>query len=53
MVLYNWHILAVFLFIWESFMMVALPTDKTFDFGPTSSGGMSETLAVLALLYQN
>ena len=30
MVLYNWRILTAFLFVWASFMIVALPTDKTF-----------------------
>ena len=42
-----------FLFIWASFMMMALPTDKAFGFGPTSFGRMSETLAVPTLLYRN
>ena len=28
----------LFLFIWASFMMIALPTDETFSFGPTRFG---------------
>ena len=43
----------LFLYIWASFMVMALPTDETFSFGPTWFGRMTETLAVPALLYGN
>ena len=34
-------------------IMVALPTDKTFAFGPTKFGRMAEIWAVPVLLYGN
>ena len=40
-------------FIRASFVMMSLSTDKTLSFGPTSFSRMSETLAVIALLYRN
>ena len=41
-------------FIRASFVMMVLSTDKkALGFGPTSFGRMSETLAVIALLYRN
>ena len=36
-----------------SFMVMGLSTDKALSFGPTGFGRMSETLAVIALLYRN
>ena len=41
----------LFLSVRASFVMVALPTDKTFGFGPTRFCQMAETLAISALLY--
>ena len=40
-------------FIRASFMVMGLSTDKALGFGPTGFGRMSETLAVIALLYGN
>ena len=40
-------------FIRASFVTMVLSTDKALGFGPTSFGGMSETMAVIALLYRN
>ena len=34
-------------------MVMGLSTDKALGFGPTVFGRMSETLAVIALLYRN
>ena len=34
-------------------MMMDLPTDETFSFGPACFGRMTETLAVPGLLYGN
>ena len=51
MVLYNWRIVAAFFFvIWAFFMIVGLPTDKAFGFGPASFGRMAEILGVPTLL---
>ena len=36
-----------------SFMVMGLSTDKALSVGPTGFGRMSETLAVIALLYRN
>ena len=36
-----------------SFMVVGLSTDKALSFGPAGFGRMSETLAVIAMLYRN
>ena len=43
----------LFLSVRASFVMVALPTDKTCGFGPTRFCRMVETLAIPALLYPN
>ena len=40
-------------FIRASFVMMVLSTDEALSFGPTSFGRMSESLAVIALLYRN
>ena len=39
-------------FIRASCVMMVLSTNKALGFGPTSFGRMSETLAVIALLYR-
>ena len=40
-------------FIRASFVIMVLSTNKALGFGPTTFGRMSETLAVIALLYRN